>query len=78
MTQLRVARCVRTVPFVTTPMCAQYADRPNIVVLLADGLGYADLGVQSNTDISTLDPCANRLTALGRYGHSIARGGAVR
>lgn len=53
---------------VTVAACANTAappaqDRPNIIVILADDLGYGDLGVQGARDVST--PNIDRLAAGG-------------
>lgn len=39
------------------------SDRPNIIILLADDLGYGDLGVQGGRDVAT--PNIDRLAAQG-------------
>lgn len=45
------------------PPAAQPAQRPNIVIILADDLGYGDLGVQGGKDIAT--PRIDKLAAEG-------------
>src|SRR5688500_19711580 len=39
-------------PFVT-PTATAAADRPNIIVIVADDLGYGDIGVHGCTDVPT-------------------------
>ncbi len=46
--------CLRLVVFVLTAICSSaVARQPNIVVLLADDLGYGELGCQGNSQIPT-------------------------
>jgi len=51
--------------FVQIPRCgnAQEVVRPNVVVIVADDLGYGDLGFQGGTDIPT--PHLNSLATTG-------------
>jgi hypothetical protein len=44
-------------------LAAPSGERPNIVILLADDLGYGDLGVQGGKDVAT--PRIDRLAAEG-------------
>ncbi|MBI1197959.1 MAG: sulfatase-like hydrolase/transferase [Phenylobacterium sp.] len=46
-----------------TPAAPEGDDRPNIIILLADDLGYGDLGVQGGRDVAT--PNIDRLAAQG-------------
>ncbi len=48
---------------VARPPAAPAAERPNVIILLADDLGYGDLGVQGGRDVAT--PNIDRLAAQG-------------
>lgn len=50
--------------FTTNPLPAAPPERPNIVVILADDLGYGDVGCYGATAVST--PNVDRLAAEGR------------
>src|ERR1700731_3386621 len=47
----------------TSGSCASAADRPNIVVILADDIGYGDLGCYGATKVKT--PNVDKLTRAG-------------
>lgn len=48
---------------VLSPLAALAAEKPNVVIIVADDLGYADLGVQGGKDIPT--PQIDRLAKSG-------------
>lgn len=55
------------------PAMAQAADRPNIIVIVGDDMGYADLGVQGSSEIPT--PHLDALAAAGvRFTHGYVSG----
>ena len=48
---------------VTSLACAAQSERPNVLLILTDDLGYQDLSCQGATDIQT--PHIDRLAAAG-------------
>ena len=49
--------------FAATSMAAEAPSRPNVIIFLADDLGYADLGCQGCTDVPT--PHIDSIAAAG-------------
>ncbi|NEP88095.1 MAG: sulfatase-like hydrolase/transferase [Okeania sp. SIO2C2] len=55
-------------PFVPNPLPKTEAPQPNIIVILADDLGYADLGYQgSKIKTPNIDKLANEGVKLESY-----------
>lgn len=59
----RLFRPMRLLAFLLAPLAAFAADKPNIILILADDLGYADLGCQGSKEV--ISPHMDSLAANG-------------